>query len=386
MKHLVLALLLMASALAASCGHVDLAVTDQPRIYRDAPIQRTPLLVSVQPKERTYAPVKALFYPLWVSQQTIDQKVIGRSLGRVMVQTWRSQQLFPVLVYDEDLVFRSAEKAVAQGRQRGADVVVTGVVSYYYDGGSIDDSGISIRVNIYETATGQLIFSMDQAAHLESHLVEDWILWSARTRLPPSPMQAMTAAIAQDMAVPLASWLPPADSVFAETSADVVRGLSERTPPPAQAGTNDLPWTKTTEKDLAAEPGSAKAMQQAIAGANGGAGPGVNLMIHFDTDKAVIRPESYPLLDELGKALTNPPLQGRKFVIAGHTDSDASADYNMKLGQARADAVKAYLIRKFGIPANLLATQSYGKTKPIAPNDTPAGKQRNRRVEVRLAG
>ena len=383
MKHLVLALLLALSALAASCGHVDMSITDQTRIYRDAPVQRTPLLVAVQPQERTYAPVKALFYPLWVSQQTIDQKVIGRSLGRVMVQTWNSQRLFPVLVYDEDLVFRTAEKAVAQGRIRGADVVVTGIVSYYYDGGSIDDSGISIRVNIYETATGQLIFSMDQAAHLESHLVEDWILWSARTRLPPSPMQAMTAAIARDMAVPLASWLPPPDSVFAETSADIVRGLTER--PPASAAANAMPWAPPSEKDLAAEPGSAKAMQQAIAGSDGAAGPGVNLMIHFDVDKAVIRPESYPLLDELGKALTNPPLQGRKFIIAGHTDSDASADYNMKLGQSRADAVRAYLTKKFQIPANLLATQSYGKTRPIDTNATPAGKQRNRRVEVRLA-
>ncbi|HBE94204.1 MAG TPA: flagellar motor protein MotB [Desulfovibrio sp.] len=381
MKHLVLALLLALSALTAACGHVDMAVTDQTRIYRDAPIQRTPLLVAVQPRERTYAPVKALFYPLWVSQQTIDQKVIGRSLGRVMVQTWNSQRLFPVLVYDEELVFRTAEKAVAQGRARGADVVVTGVVSYYYDGGNLDDSGISIRLNIYETATGQLIFSMDQAAHIESHLVEDWILWSTRTRLPPSPMQAMVASIAQDMAVPLASWLPPPDSVFAETSADIVRGLTERTPAPNQA-----PFPAAAkEQDLAAEPGTAKAMQQAMATPDGAAGPGVNLMIHFDVDKAVIRPESYPLLDELGKALTNPPLKGRKFLIAGHTDSDAGADYNMKLGQARADAVRAYLTKKFQIPASLVATQSFGKTRPIAPNDTPAGKQRNRRVEVRLA-
>ncbi len=379
MKHIALALPLL--LLLAACGHVDLAVTDQTRIYRDAPVQRTPLLVSVQPKERTYAPIKALVYPLWVSQQTIDQRTIGRSLGRVMVQTWNARQLFPVLVYDEDLIYRNAEKAVAQGRIRGADVVVTGVVSYYYDGGSLDDSGISLRVNIYDTRTGQALFSMEQAARIESHLVEDWILWSARTRLPPSPMQAMIAAIAQDMTVPLASWLPPPDAVFAETSADIARGLTERQAPPAA-----VPATaQDKERELAAEPNSAAAMSKHIAGQGNSPGPGVNLMIHFDTDKAVIRPESYPLLDELGKALSAEPLKGRRFVIAGHTDSDAGEAYNMQLGKARAEAVKTYLARKFQIPGNLLVTESYGKTRPIAPNTTAEGKQRNRRVEVRLA-
>ncbi|MES9994546.1 OmpA family protein [Desulfovibrio aminophilus] len=377
MKHIALALPLL--LLLAACGHVDLAVTDQTRIYRDAPVQRTPLLVSVQPKERTYAPIKALVYPLWVSQQTIDQRTIGRSLGRVMVQTWNAQQLFPVLVYDEDLIYRNAEKAVAQGRIRGADVVVTGVVSYYYDGGSLDDSGISLRVNIYDTRSGQAVFSMEQAARIESHLVEDWILWSARTRLPPSPMQAMVAAIAQDMTVPLASWLPPPDAVFAETSTDIARGLSERQPSPTTAA------TPLREQELASEQGSAKSMTQAIAGQNHGYAPGVNLMVHFDTDKAVIRPESFPLLDELGKALTAEPLKGKKFVIAGHTDSDASEAHNMQLGMARAEAVKDYLVRKFQIPGSLLVTESYGKSRPLAPNTTAEGKQRNRRVEVRLA-
>lgn len=376
MKHIALALPLF--LFLAACGHVDLAVTDQTRIYRDAPVQRTPLLVSVQPKERTYAPIKALVYPLWVSQQTIDQRTIGRSLGRVMVQTWNAQQLFPALVYDEDLVYRNAEKAVIQGRMRGADVVVTGVVSYYYDGGSLDDSGISLRVNIFDTRSGQAIFSMEQAARIESHLVEDWILWSARTRLPPSPMQAMVASIAQDMSVPLASWLPPPDEVFADTSADISRGLTARPASPTSEA------TPLREQELTSEHGTAKSMAQAIAGESHGRAPGVNLMVHFDTDKAVIRPESFPLLDELGKALSSDPLKGKRFVIAGHTDSDASEAHNMQLGMARAEAVKDYLMRKFQIPGDRLVTESYGKTRPIAPNNTPDGKQRNRRVEVRL--
>lgn len=378
MKHTIVLLTLVLSLALTACGHVDLAINDQTRIYRDAPIQRTPLHISVQPRERTYSPVKALLYPPWVSQPNRDSATVGKSLGRVLAQTWNGQQVFPVLVYDEDLVYRTPEKAVAVARARGADVVVTSVVPYFYDGGGLDSSGSSIRLEIRETRTGQVVFAMEQAAAIEAHIVNDWILWSQRTRLPPSPMQAMFAAMAQDMAVPLSSWLPEPDAVFAENESDVVRGLTERSQPPAPASAQDR------ETDLAAEPNSARAMQQALT-APGAAAPSVNLMIHFDTDKATIRPESFPLLDELGKALSNPPLKGRRIVIAGHTDSSAGDDYNMRLGKDRAEATKAYLVRKFAIPANLLATESYGKRRPIAPNDSPEGKQRNRRVEVRLA-
>lgn len=375
-----IALLMLALTLAlTACGHVDMAINDQPRIYRDAPIQRTPLHISVQPQERTYAPVKALLYPPWVSQPNRDAKTVSKSLGRVLAQTWNGQQVFPVLVYDEDLVYRTPEKAVAAARARGADVVITSVVPYFYDGGGLDSSGASIRLEIRETKTGQVIFAMEQAASIEAHIVNDWVLWSQRTRLPASPMQAMFATMAQDMAVPLSSWLPAPDAVFAETQADVVRGLTERPQQPAPVSAKDK------ETELAAEPVTAQAMQQALTSPASQA-PSVNLMIHFDTDKATIRPESFPLLDELGKALSAPPLKGRRIVIAGHCDSTAGDAYNMRLGKDRAESTKAYLVRKFGIPANLLLTETYGKRRPIAPNDTPEGKQRNRRVEVRLAG
>ena len=69
----------------------------------------------------------------------------------------------------------------------------------------------------------------------------------------------------------------------------------------------------------------------------------VNLAMRFDVNSYVIRPESIPLLDELGAALNRPALRDRSMIVNGHTDSDGSAAHYLRLGLNRALAVKRYL-------------------------------------------
>jgi OOP family OmpA-OmpF porin len=100
--------------------------------------------------------------------------------------------------------------------------------------------------------------------------------------------------------------------------------------------------------------------------------------IKFDYNKAVIKPESMGVINDIAKLLRENPAM--KFEIQGHTDSDGGDEYNMKLSQARADAVKAMLVEA-GIDGAGLTAKGYGKSKPIADNVTPEGKANNRRVE-----
>jgi outer membrane protein OmpA-like peptidoglycan-associated protein len=101
--------------------------------------------------------------------------------------------------------------------------------------------------------------------------------------------------------------------------------------------------------------------------------------IQFDTNKSTIKPESHGLLDEIvGVFKDNPQL--RKVSIEGHTDSDGADPYNMKLSDGRAKAVLQYLV-EHGIDAGRLTAKGFGESKPIASNDTPEGKEKNRRVE-----
>jgi OOP family OmpA-OmpF porin len=100
--------------------------------------------------------------------------------------------------------------------------------------------------------------------------------------------------------------------------------------------------------------------------------------INFDYNKAVLKPESMGTLNMILQVLKdNPEI---KFEVGGHTDSDGADDYNLKLSQQRADAVKDQLI-KMGVEASRLSAKGYGETKPISDNTTLEGKANNRRVE-----
>ncbi|MBT8415466.1 MAG: OmpA family protein, partial [Boseongicola sp.] len=102
--------------------------------------------------------------------------------------------------------------------------------------------------------------------------------------------------------------------------------------------------------------------------------------ILFDTDKAIISRESSNTLDEIAKILTS--CSSSAFEVAGHTDSDASDDYNVGLSQRRAAAVLRALAERGVETTNFLA-RGYGESQPIASNATEAGKAKNRRIEFR---
>lgn len=111
------------------------------------------------------------------------------------------------------------------------------------------------------------------------------------------------------------------------------------------------------------------------------------LDIYFEFNRAVILPESYKYID----SLVLPNLQKftkMKMEIGGHTDAVGKDDYNMELSQARANAVRDYLISK-GIAAERLTAVGYGETKPVEPNkigkkDNPEGRKKNRRTEFKV--
>ena len=100
--------------------------------------------------------------------------------------------------------------------------------------------------------------------------------------------------------------------------------------------------------------------------------------VEFETSKATIKQSSYALLDEIAQQFIENP----SFIIEvqGHTDNTGNADKNLELSQARADAVRDYLISK-GVPAERMTAHGYGQERPVADNKTKAGRAKNRRVE-----
>jgi OOP family OmpA-OmpF porin len=102
--------------------------------------------------------------------------------------------------------------------------------------------------------------------------------------------------------------------------------------------------------------------------------------IHFDFDKADIKPESKEQLDEIAKLLTATPIL--KLRVTGHTDNKGTADHNQALSKRRADAIVAALVANYAIAANRLTASGLGASMPVASNDTDQGRALNRRVEL----
>ncbi len=103
--------------------------------------------------------------------------------------------------------------------------------------------------------------------------------------------------------------------------------------------------------------------------------------LHFDTDKVVIKNASTSSLEEMYELLKQNP--SIKVEISGHTDSQGSAKYNKRLSEGRAKAVYDEMVRR-GIKANRMTWRGAGEDEPIDTNETPEGRQENRRVEFKI--
>lgn len=103
--------------------------------------------------------------------------------------------------------------------------------------------------------------------------------------------------------------------------------------------------------------------------------------IQFETGKAVIKPTSYKILDDVVKAMKENPEYNLE--INGHTDNVGDPAKNMKLSEDRAASVRKYLIDK-GVNDYRMVSHGYGDTQPVADNKTAAGKAKNRRVEFKV--
>jgi outer membrane protein OmpA-like peptidoglycan-associated protein len=108
----------------------------------------------------------------------------------------------------------------------------------------------------------------------------------------------------------------------------------------------------------------------------------IKRQIHFETDSAKISLDSTGLLEEIADAMIRNPCL-KQVEIQGHTDNTGAKEHNKVLSDQRANAVREWLLQH-GIEPGRLVAQGYGQERPISPNVTPAGKERNRRVQFMI--
>ena len=375
-KYLIILVLLL-----SACTKFEPQLTTQSIFYEDAKVQLSQLMVYSRPEKPHYGPLSALFYPYFVTQTVKDGKDWGKLISKNVWQNWTSLQIFPSMVFDDELVYRGLDDAMFTARSRGFDLLVVGFVPYLYLGHTMDDSAVTLQVKIYETRHGQMVCSFEQSGRIPKRMDDDFIIVKREHRMPDSAFFQIVQSIATDMAVPLTSWARYENTnkgiiaglTAAKADADKPRMISytpQQSPQTVQTSPQESQAETSAPTSAPVTPPKAKS---------------INLAIQFDVDSATIKQESYPLLNELGKALTSDKLDDKSVIIAGHTDSDASAEYNLELSKKRAEAVKAYLTQKFPISSTRIATTGFGESRPLVPNSTKYNKLLNRRVQVSIA-
>jgi hypothetical protein len=162
-------------------------------------VRRQPPQVYVRPNISPASPPTALMVPLRVTQEIRDPVSLSRNLSRTFWQAWLNKQTFAVLEYAYDAQPYDPRRALALGKQKGADLVVGGYITHYLDGGHTGSSSVSISIEIWECATGNLLWSMAQAGLLEYQSAHDFYLFQVRTRQPMDPPSAILQTLAEEM-------------------------------------------------------------------------------------------------------------------------------------------------------------------------------------------
>ncbi|MBC8466220.1 MAG: OmpA family protein [Deltaproteobacteria bacterium] len=173
------------------------------------------------------------------------------------------------------------------------------------------------------------------------------------------------------------------DYGFETTSEGIADALTRPAPEqPVRTRSLTRSFTSATRRIEVVWKDQGKTVQETVVVSEAPTPQSVNLKIEFDTNSYAIRPDSFRLLSELGKALTSDKIKGKTLILKGHTDSDGENAYNLTLSLNRALSIQSYLVGNFQIEPDRIKVVGYGEALALVPNTSAANKQLNRRVEV----
>src|SRR5439155_16554402 len=168
----------------------------------------------------------------------------------------------------------------------------------------------------------------------------------------------------------------------AQAQADAERARAEAESAAAQARAAEA--NKSAENANAVRERLRSQLNSVLATSESARGLIVNMSdVLFDTGKYTLKPATQISLAKVSGILQSHP--GLKVQVEGYTDSVGSDDYNQKLSENRADAVRNFLLTQ-GVPETNITSTGYGKAKPVADNSTPQGRAQNRRVQLVVSG
>lgn len=175
------------------------------RYHDDAQVVLSDLVEAVYPVSMPDNSLKAVILPFAMSQDMGVRKDVARELTDIFRLTWLEEQVFGVLEYDSSQSWPGLESAMNLAQAKGANILVSGNISQYFEGGSSSRTSIALTVEVYWVPNNTLLWSAAQAAALEGGLDKDYVLVRTTKRLSDNPVYVVMRALAASMADAFAS-------------------------------------------------------------------------------------------------------------------------------------------------------------------------------------
>jgi hypothetical protein len=201
-------LALAASLLLAACVAVQPDLASPPTLYTDEYVHRNffPEVVVRPAQPKAARPQTAVFFPFTTRQRIKDADLMAEQLSRSFWGRWVGMMVFDTLPFVAGEPMKNPAAALARARAAGADLAVSGEVTHMLFGGTAGDSAIALRVDIYDVATGELLWSMGHGGSMSAGLTRDYFFFASKNRLPSDPAAAIVQALAEDLGKPVREW------------------------------------------------------------------------------------------------------------------------------------------------------------------------------------
>lgn len=193
--------------LCCGCAYspIDVGLSEI-RYHDDAPVVLSGLVEAVTPGELPESGLRALILPFAMRQDIAVRKDIEREMADIFRLAWLNRRVFDVMEYDPSALWPGLSLALAQARAKGANILVSGNISQYYQGGRTGRTSIGVTVEIHWVPDGSLIWSAAQAATMESAPDKDFALFRSSRRLPEDPTYAVMRTLSESMAAGFARY------------------------------------------------------------------------------------------------------------------------------------------------------------------------------------
>lgn len=166
----------------------------------DAEILMGELVEAVTPASMPDTGYRALILPFALRQDIAVRKDVGREMADIFRRAWLERRVFGAMEYDSSRPWPGLDAAMSLARAKGANILVTGNVSQFYEGGGAGRTSVSVTAEVYWVPDGTLIWSAAQAAAMESGPVKDYVVVRSQVRLPENPTYAVMHALSLSMA------------------------------------------------------------------------------------------------------------------------------------------------------------------------------------------